>query len=78
MEIRKMIRENFMKFQIQVWADSLCPDIMADSARHIKARKDMLMAEDDESVNILSPPSLMVSVIGIAEDAADIKRYAII
>lgn len=50
----------------------------ADTARHTKAKIDMLMAAAEESVNILSAPSLILFVIGIAEDADDIKRYAMI
>jgi len=50
----------------------------ADTARHKKAKIDMLMAAAEESVNILSAPSLILFVIGIAEDADDIKRYAMI
>jgi len=50
----------------------------ADAAKHKKAKIDMLMAADEASVNILSAPSLILFVIGIAEDADDIKRYAII
>lgn len=50
----------------------------ADTARQKKAKIDMLMAADEESVNMLSCPSLILFVIGIAEDADDIKRYAII
>ena len=51
---------------------------MADSARLKKAKMDMLMAADEVSVNILSAPSLILFVIGIAEDTDDIKRYATI
>jgi len=50
----------------------------ADAAKHTKAKIDMLMAAAEASVNILSAPSLILFVIGIAEDADDIKRYAII
>lgn len=50
----------------------------ADPAKHKKAKKDMQMEADEESVNILSAPSLILFVIGIAEDADDIKRYAMI
>lgn len=50
----------------------------ADNARHKKAKMDMLIAEAEESVNILSAPSLILFVIGIAEEADDIKRYAMI
>ena len=50
----------------------------ADTARHKKAKMDMLMAAPEESVNILSAPSLILFVNGIAEDADDNKRYAMI
>jgi hypothetical protein len=50
----------------------------ADAAKQKNARTDILMAADEASVNILSPPSLILFVSGIAEDADDIKRYAII
>lgn len=50
----------------------------ADAAKHKKAKIDMLMAVEEASVNILSAPSLILFVIGIAEDADDIKKYAII
>jgi hypothetical protein len=50
----------------------------ADAAKQKNARTDMLIAADEASVNILSPPSLILFVSGIAEDADDIKRYAII
>lgn len=53
------------------------PVVRADSARQIKARKDMVIAAAEESVNISSPTFLIKSVMGIAEDAEDIKRYAI-
>jgi len=48
----------------------------ADSARHQKAKKEKAMAAAEESVNILSEVSLILSVIGIAEDVDDSKRYA--
>lgn len=51
------------------------PDTRADSARHKKAKKDMLMAATEKSVNILSAALLNVFVNGIAEDTDDIKRY---
>lgn len=50
----------------------------ADKARVTKARKAMLMADAEESVNMSSCPSLMLFVNGIADDADDINRYAII
>lgn len=51
---------------------------MADNASAKNARKLMLMAAAELSVNMLSAPSLKRFVEGTAEDAADIKRYAII
>jgi hypothetical protein len=51
---------------------------MADNASAKNARNVMLMAAAEASVNMLSDPSLMRFVKGTAEDAADIKRYAII
>lgn len=36
------------------------------------------MAAADESVNILSPPSLILFVTGTADDPADINKYAVI
>lgn len=48
----------------------------ADSAREMNAKNSMLMAADEESVNMLSAPSLILFVIGTAEDAADINKYA--
>lgn len=54
------------------------PEMRADTARHKKAKIDMLMAAEEASVNILSAPSLILFVIGIAADADDIKRYAMI
>lgn len=50
----------------------------AESARHKKANKDRLIAAAEVSVKILSAPSLILFVIGIAEDDDDIKRYATI
>lgn len=50
----------------------------AKSARVTKARKAMLMEDAKASVNMLSCDSLILFVIGIAEDADDIRRYAII
>lgn len=50
----------------------------ADAPKHKKAKTDMLIAAAEASVNILSAPSLILFVIGIADDADDIKRYAII
>lgn len=54
------------------------PDTRAASASAKNAKKAMLMAEDEESVNIVSDPSLILFVNGTAADAADINRYAII
>jgi hypothetical protein len=51
---------------------------MADNASAKNARKLMLMAAAELSVNMLSAPSLIRFVKGTAADAADIKRYAII
>jgi len=49
----------------------------ADSARQQKAKKEKAIAAAEESVNILlSTLSLILSVIGIAEDVDDSKRYA--
>jgi len=49
----------------------------AESARHQKAKKDKAMPAAEELVNILlSTLSLILSVIGIAEDVDDSKRYA--
>lgn len=50
----------------------------AKSARVTKARKAMLMEDAKASVNMLSCDSLILFVIGIAEDDDDIRRYAII
>lgn len=50
----------------------------ADKARVTKARKAMLMADAEESVNMLSCDSLILFVNGIADEADDINRYAII
>lgn len=46
----------------------------ADSASAMKAKISMLMEAARESVKILSPPSLILFVIGIAADAADINK----
>ncbi len=51
---------------------------MADNPSERNARKAMLMAAAKASVNMLSAPSRMRLVIGTAEDAADINRYATI
>lgn len=52
------------------------PDITAENATHQKAKKQKAMAAAEESVNILSTVFLILSVIGIAEERDDIKRYA--
>ena len=49
---------------------------MADRASDRNAKKDMLISEAEESVKMLSCPSLILFVNGIAEDADDINRYA--
>lgn len=46
----------------------------ADNASAMKAKNSMLMAAAQESVNILSAPTLILSVIGIPAEAADINR----
>lgn len=69
---------DLVQVQIYVLADSLYPDKRAESARHKKAKKDVVMAAAEESVNISSAPSLILFVMGIAVDADDIKRYAAI
>lgn len=51
--------------------------MMADRARNVKAKKDIVMVAAEASVNASSPFSLILSVIGTAVDADDIKRYAI-
>jgi len=49
----------------------------ADSAREQKAKKDMAMAAAKVSVNIFLPTiSLVIRVIGIAEEVDDSNRYA--
>lgn len=50
----------------------------ADIASTKNAKNSMLMAAADESVNILSPPSLILFVTGTADDPADINKYAVI
>lgn len=52
------------------------PEITADSADEQNAKKAMAIAAADESVNVSSASSLMLSVCGMAADAADIRRYA--
>lgn len=51
---------------------------MADSASDRKAKNDILRAEAEASVKILSCPSLILFVNGIAADVDDINRYATI
>jgi hypothetical protein len=51
--------------------------MMAENARNVKEKKAIVMVADVESVNTVSPSSLILSVKGIAVDADDIKRYAI-
>lgn len=46
----------------------------ADNANAKNARNSILMAEAEESVNMLSAPSLILFVKGTADDADDIKR----
>ena len=50
----------------------------AENARQKKAKKDIVMAAAEDSVNILSTATLILFVNGTAEDDADINRYAII
>lgn len=49
----------------------------AETAREKNAKNSMLIAEAEESVNMLSAPSLKLFVTGTAEDAADMSKYAI-
>jgi hypothetical protein len=55
----------------------LKPDIRADKASATNAKKAMLIEAAEESVNMLSTPSRMRFVIGIAADSADIRMYAV-
>lgn len=48
-----------------------------EQASATKARRDMLIAAADESVKILSPPSRILFVMGIAEEEDDSNKYAI-
>lgn len=50
----------------------------ADNASEKNAKNSMLIADADESVNMLSDPSLILLVNGTADEAADISKYAII
>lgn len=71
-----MDKGNFVEIQIRVSADSLYPDMRAESARHKKAKKETLMAPIEESANTLSDSTpLNLCVIGIADDTDDINRY---
>lgn len=45
-------------------------------AKETKAKMAMLIAAAEASVNTLSAPSLILFVKGIAEEAADINKYA--
>lgn len=56
---------------------SLKPDISDDKASATKAKKAILIEAAEESVNMLSTPSRMRFVIGIAADNEDISRYAV-
>lgn len=52
--------------------------MMADSARNMNAKKDIVMVAAEASVNASATFSFIIlSVIGTAVDADDIKRYAI-
>ena len=48
----------------------------AENANTRNAKNSMLIAAAEASVNMLSPPSLMLFVNGTADDAADINKYA--
>ncbi|KOM57952.1 hypothetical protein LR48_Vigan11g098500 [Vigna angularis] len=48
----------------------------ADNARHQNTKQEKVIVVAEESVNMLSAVSLILSVIGIAEDVDDRKRYA--
>lgn len=50
---------------------------MAERAMATNAKKAMLMEAALESVNMLSAPSRMRFVIGMAADSAEINKYAI-
>lgn len=50
----------------------------ADKAREKKAKNSILIAEADESVNMLSAPRRMLFVNGTAAEAADSNKYATI
>lgn len=51
---------------------------MAETATEKKAKNAILIAEAEESVNMLSLFSLILFVKGTADDAADMSRYATI
>ena len=52
--------------------------MMDEHARTRNARSDKLIAAADESVKMLSAPSRILFVSGIAEEADDNNKYAII
>lgn len=51
---------------------------MDDNPRMKNAKNSMLMQAAEASVKMLSAPSLILFVIGTADDAADTNRYAVI
>lgn len=51
--------------------------MIAETARARNAMNSMLIAEAEESVNMLSLFSLILFVSGTADDAADSNKYAI-
>lgn len=50
--------------------------MVEDRAKDKKAKKDIVTEAANESVKEESEPSLILFVIGTAEDAADICKYA--
>lgn len=50
--------------------------MMDEDASAKNAKNSILMAAAEESVNMLSIPSLILFVNGMAVDAADINKYA--
>lgn len=50
----------------------------AENASVMNAKNSMLIAAEEESVNMLSAPCRILFVKGIADDAADINKYATI
>lgn len=50
----------------------------AENASARNAKISMLIAAAEESVNMLSAPSRILFVMGMADDAADINKYATI